>query len=242
MHRFIVELNGAQVVALSENEAKHAVKVLRLKPGDPVSLSDGQGKLFEGAIDDIREQQVTVRVLGAMEDNESPLTITLYQGLPKAEKMEFIVQKATELGVSRIVCVRMRRSVIKVGSQEAVKKSERYRRIAAEAVKQCGRAVVPVIEPAVTFAQAVEDMKNRQLMVMPWEEARGVNLTAVKRAHPDFRDIGILIGPEGGIDKSEAECVMQSGGHSVTLGPRILRTETAAVLSVGLIQQLWGDM
>ena len=242
MHRFVVNEINEDLVQLPPDEAAHAIRVLRLKVDDEVRLSDGAGRNFRACVEQIEGKAVYARILEAVDSLESPARITLYQGLPKAEKLEWIWQKATELGAARLVPVHMTRSVAKWGQGDTERKLQRLERIAMEAVKQCGRAAIPSIAPVMDFKGAMDDMRGRALIVMPWEEARGTHLKDVYAAHPDVRDIGILIGPEGGIDEAEAEAVCALGGAAVTLGPRILRCETAAISSIAMAQQLWGDL
>ena len=242
MHRFLAEKIEGGIALLPPEEARHALKVLRLKPGDAVAVSDGQGASWTGRIERLDAQQATIRLAGELEGGESPVAITLYQGLPKADKLELIAQKATELGVHRLGPVVMARSVARADAREAERKAERLRRIALEACKQCGRSRVPEIAPAIGFAEALNDMARRDLMLMPWEEARGARMADAFARRPDARDLGLLIGPEGGIERTEAERVLGFGGMAITLGPRILRCETAAIACAALLQQLWGDI
>ncbi len=241
MHRFYLPDAPAGEAcfecALSADEAQHAGRVLRLRTGDEVECFDGQGHAwrcalrFEGA-------RAAVRALEPLPSNESPVRITLYQGLPKLDKLDLIVQKATELGAWRVVPVGMARSVARVDGRDAERKRERWQRIAMEAAKQCGRARVPEVAVPMSFAQAASDMAGRELMLMPYELHQGRVLSAIA---PGARDIGILIGPEGGIAPEEAQAAQASGALPVTLGPRILRTETAAIAALAMAMLRFGD-
>ncbi|MEA4898742.1 16S rRNA (uracil(1498)-N(3))-methyltransferase [Bacillota bacterium Meth-B3] len=242
MHRFLLTKIEGDIALLPPEEARHALKVLRLSVGDEVAVSDGRGLSWIGRVEWLDAREARVRLAGELASGESPATITLYKGLPKADKLELIVQKAVELGVHRLVPVVMARSVSRPDAREAERKAERLRRIALEACKQCGRARVPEIAPAIGFAEALGDMARRELMLMPWEEARGARMRDAFAERPDARDLGLLIGPEGGIERAEAERVLAAGGIAITLGPRILRCETAAIACVALLQQLWGDI
>ena len=220
---------------LSPEDAKHASRVLRLKCGDEVRVVT-DGRRWNARILELTDKSGSVELLEELPSNESPLRITLYQGLPKAEKLEFLAQKLTELGVDRLVPVRMERSVAKA---EGDKRGDRLRKIAREAVKQCGRALPMDITAPMTWKEALSDMAQRGLMIVPWENASAVNMAALKAEYPEATDIGILIGPEGGIAEKEiAECA----AHAVTLGPRILRAETAAVTAAALAMAFWGDI
>jgi len=244
MHRFIIReglADGAEV-AFSQEEAAHAFKVLRLRAGEKVELSDGEGRLFSAELLMVEREQVTAKVEEELDGKEAPVRITLYQGYPKADKLELIVQKLTELGACRIVPVVMERSVAKPDPKDKGKRKERLQRIAQEAAKQCGRGMVPEVEEAITWKQAKARFEAHELTIMPWEDAKDVHLKDVHEQKPEIRDIAIVIGPEGGISEAEANEAMDKGAVCVTLGPRIMRTETAALASVTVAMNLWGDI
>lgn len=230
MHTFYVE-----GTSLSPEDAKHAFRVLRLKTGDEVTALTGDAR-WSARIAAISDKGGEVELLEELPSNESPLSLTLYQGLPKAEKLEFLAQKLTELGVKRLVPVHMEYSVAKA---EGDKRSDRLRKIAREAVKQCRRSETMEIASPLSWKDAVADMARRELMIVPWENAESLRMADLRRECPDAKDIGILIGPEGGI--SEAE-IAGCGARPVTLGPRILRAETASVTAAALAMAFWGDV
>ena len=223
--------------ALGAEESQHAGRVLRLRAGDEVECFDGRGNAWRCEIA-FSGQTAIVRAMEQRPSKESPIRVTLYQGLPKLDKFDLITQKATELGAYRIVPVNMARSVAKAEGKDAQKKRDRWQRIAMEAAKQCGRSLVPEVEMPMNFAKALEDMRARELMLMPYELHRGRGLNSIE---PGARDIGILIGPEGGIDAAEAEKAETAGALPVTLGPRILRTETAAIATIAMTMLRFGD-
>lgn len=220
---------------LSLEDARHAFRVLRLKPGDDV-IALSQGARWTARIAEISEKSGSVALMAELPGNESRAEITVYQGLPKAEKLELLAQKLTELGVSRLVPVRMARSVAKL---EGASRVERLSKIAREAVKQCGRARPMEILPPMEWGAALSDMKSRELMLAPWELSQPVRMADIHRQAPAAREIGILIGPEGGMEEAE---VRASGARQVSLGPRILRAETAALAAAALAMALWGDL
>ena len=220
---------------LSQEDAKHASRVLRLKVGEEVRVVTN-GARWNARLTELSDKSGKVELIEELPSNESPLRITLYQGLPKAEKLEFLAQKLTELGVARLVPVRMERSVAKA---EGDKRGDRLRKISREAVKQCGRALPMDVTAPMTWKEALADMAQRELMIVPWENAEATRMGDLKKAFPDAADIGILIGPEGGISENEIEACP---AKPVTLGPRILRAETAAVTSAALAMALWGDI
>ena len=237
MHRsaYTVHTFYVEELMLSQEDAKHASRVLRLKSGDEVCAVSG-GERWNARILELSDKSGKVELLEKLPSNESGLRITLYQGLPKAEKLEFLAQKLTELGVARLVPVRMERSVAKA---EGDKRGDRLRKISREAVKQCHRALPMDITAPMTWKEAMQDMEKRGLMIVPWENAEATRMADLKAKFPDVTDIGILIGPEGGISENEIEACP---AHPVTLGPRILRAETAAVTSAALAMALWGDI
>ena len=173
--------------ALGAEESQHAGRVLRLRAGDEVECFDGRGNAWRCEIA-FSGQTAIVRAMEQMPSNESPIRVTLYQGLPKLDKFDLITQKATELGAYRIVPVNMARSVAKAEGKDAQKKRDRWQRIAMEAAKQCGRSLVPEVEMPMNFAKALEDMRARELMLMPYELHRGRGLNSIE---PGARDIGI---------------------------------------------------
>lgn len=238
MHSFYVGANGE----ISREEAKHACRVLRLRAGEKIEALDGKGGRFLAQIAQLNDAGGMVEILEKLPSNESRLHLTVYQGIPKADKLELLAQKLTELGVARLVPVRMERSVVKVDAREAEKRTQRLERIAQEAVKQCGRALPMEICNAMDFSQALKDLQSCECAMVPWEEASGTRIRDVFAARPGALRLGIVIGPEGGISQNEMERMQQTGALPVTLGPRILRTETAAIAASALCMAMWGDM
>lgn len=242
MHSFYIESPADGVAALPPEEAKHALKVLRLGPGDEVCAMDGVGGRWRGEIIKASGGCVTVRLTEALPDNEAPVRLTVYEGLPKADKLDFIAQKLTELGAAALVPVKMERCVVKLDGKDGEKRRERLSKIAREAAKQCRRARPLEVAAPMGWKDALAAMARHDLLLIPWEDAAGTRLSDVQRQFPDARNIGIVVGPEGGIAPEEIEAMRAAGGRTVTLGPRILRTETAAVVSAALAMQLWGDI
>ena len=210
---------------LSPEDARHAAKVLRLRPGDEIVALDGKGGRSRARL----KEDGSVELLETLPSNEPRLRLTVYQGVPKADKLELLAQKLTELGVTRLVPVEMERSV------RHFEKVERLRKIAREAAKQCRRALPMEITEPMPWPKAVLDMRARERLVAPWEEASDGRLTAL----PPCNDIGLLIGPEGGISARE---IAESGARTVTLGARILRTETAALAATAIIMAIMGEI
>ena len=242
MHSFYIESPQNGVADLPSEEAKHALRVLRLRPGDAVCAMDGAGLRWRGELAQADGGAVRVRLLEALPDNEPPARVTVYQGIPKADKLDFIAQKLTELGAAALIPVRMSRCVVKLDAKDGEKRRERLEKIAREAAKQCGRA--RPLQPSVPmdWREALLAMARHDALLIPWEEASGARLKDAFEANRDARDIGVVIGPEGGMSKDEVEAMIAAGGRCVTLGPRILRAETAAVVAAALTMQLWGDL
>lgn len=242
MNSFYIENDGGEIVRLSAEDARHASRVLRLRPGEEVFVVDASGRRFAATMETVSEAECTVRLGVELPDNEPPVKITLYQGLPKADKLDMITQKLTELGAGCIAPVKMERCVVKLDGKDAKKRCERLSKIAREASKQCKRAKAPEVLEPMTFKQLREHMERHDLLLTPWEDASGYNLKAAYAEFPDAKDIGIVIGPEGGMSEAEVRFLEETGAKTVTLGPRILRTETAAVAACAMAMMLWGDL
>ena len=230
------------IVPLPKDEAKHALKVLRMTVGEELCALDGRGGRFAAVLESIHGDCAEVRITEQLPSNEPGVKVTLYQGLPKADKLDFIVQKLTELGAACVVPVKMERCVVKSDAKDGKKRQERLQRIACEAVKQCRRACEPEVTEPMTWKQCFEKMKQHDLVLVPWEDAEGYNLKRAFADAPEAKDIGIVVGPEGGMSAAEVDALTEQGAKIVTLGPRILRAETAAVASVTMAMTLWGDL
>ena len=213
------------------------LKSLRMKAGDPVQMIAAE-RLYEGIIANVADGTVRVRVDRELPSPEPVVKVTLLQGLPKADKLEWIVQKATELGVYQVIPVEMARSVARISDKED-KKRERLARIALEAAKQAGRAHMPQVLPAVRLKDAMGLLQGT--VYVAWEEADTLRLSeAVLIDRP--REITVVIGPEGGITAEEIAQLKQAGAKPVTLGRRILRTETAGLCALAVTMAALGEM
>ena len=243
MHRFYAGFNtGPETeVVLSEEDARHAFTVLRMKPGQHAEIiRDGQR--WEAEITVSAPHNVRLRLQSLLPSTEPSLSVTLYQGLPKADKMDFIVQKAAELGVKRIVPVMMSRCVSKPDAKDFDRKLIRWNKIAREAGKQSGRCEIPVVDGPCTLTALPVDALIPETNIVPWEEAALFGPLALHTAYPALSSLGILIGPEGGIDRKEIQFLQSVGFIPFTLGKRILRTETAGLAAVASIMGLYGEM
>lgn len=226
------------VVEITGDEANHMIKVLRMKEGESLTLFDGDGNCADGIIEKIDGKTVSVKIAERYPSETEPnLKVTLFQGVPKNPKMDLIIQKATELGVVRIVPVNTKRIVAKIDKDAKI---ERLQRIAFEAAKQCGRAYVPQVDAPVSFEKALEMMSECDAAIIPYECEKDGKLDS---ALPEgIKSVGIMIGPEGGFDPIEVEMAEKSGAKRVTLGKRILRTETAGLIASALCLYIAGDM
>jgi 16S rRNA (uracil1498-N3)-methyltransferase len=241
MHRCFLDAAAppavGEAVALSPQESGHILKSLRMKTGDPVQLIAAE-RLFLAVIASVDHDTVRVKITDEQPSPEPGVRITLVQGLPKAEKMEWIVQKATELGAYSVLPVEMARSVARIGDKEE-KKRERLERIAMEAAKQAGRAHVPELLPALRFSDALKQLKGA--VYAAWEEEGALRLSeAVRRDQP--KELTLVIGPEGGIVPEEIESLRAIGAQTVTLGRRTLRTETAGLCALAVAMAALGEM
>ena len=242
MHRFYADDTPAAdgLVRLGEEDAHHASRVLRMKPGDAAEVFM-HGKRFFAEIASM-EGAVTLRLLDELPSTEARLRVTLYQGLPKAEKMELIVQKAVELGAAAVVPVSMSRCVVQLNQKDGAKKQERWQRIAREACKQSGRCLQMQVEAPISFKELVRRLPGHEAAIVPWEDARGYSLPRLREELPDLRELAVVIGPEGGMSEEEVAQMRSAGCRPVTLGPRILRTETAGLAALSALFCLYGDM
>ena len=243
MHRFYAEgeVSPQGAALLSAEDARHAIRVLRMQPGDKAELFAG-GRRYAAEIAAMGGESVACRVLAELPSTEARLRITLYQGLPKADKMELIIQKAVELGTERIVPVAMSRCVVQLNARDGAKKQERWQKIAREACKQSGRCMLPQVDAPISLRQLTERLKEHDGAIVPWEDAQGYSLTAFRREHPEITSLAVVIGPEGGMSPEEVAAMQQAGCRSVTLGPRILRTETAGLCALSALMCLYGEM
>jgi len=240
--------DGAAVV-LSPEESRHLREVLRLRPGDEAFVFDGEGREFACVVEEAggrgsREARLAVRGEAEPLRPESPLELTLAAGLLKGEKFDLVVQKATELGVARVVAVLTKRADVRLRDErDAAARLERWRRLALEAAKQSGRARLPAIEPPAAFNDFVSRHAPAGALRLLFAERGGRGLDAtIKEMPPMPSSACALIGPEGGWDDAELEEARRRGWLLVTLGGRTLRAETAALTVAALLQHRFGDL
>ena len=224
--------------SLSGTDFKHIVKVLRMKEGDALTLFDGNSLEYDGRISHVGSREVVVNILSSRSVvTDSPLRITLMQGLPKSDKMDYIVEKATELGVHAIVPVITERSQVRTAD-----KKRRWERIAVEASKQCGRTKPPAIENTLNFDEAIKYKDNDGLGLILHVGSQVSLKDFLKYPLQHTKNIIVLIGPEGGFSENEVLLATEMGFTSLGLGPRTLRTETAGIAVLSIIQFQHGDL
>lgn len=238
MYQFFVENSqiGDTHIEIVGEDVNHIGNVLRMKSGEQIRISDQQGEDYFCEVETIEKEKVTARILYKdHESKELPVKIYLFQGLPKGDKMELIIQKAVELGVYEIIPVAMRNCVVKLDEKKAVGKLKRWQAIAESAAKQAKRSIIPNIHPVMPFAQAAEYAKELDVRLLPYENERGMEHT--RQVIGNLKKEGTLavfIGPEGGFDAREIEAVREDM-ELLSLGNRILRTETAGMTMLSIL-------
>jgi len=226
---------GAQF-ALAPEAAQHVAKSLRLKAGDAITVFDGRGGEYDATLQRVDKDRVDVKV-GAFRgaEREATIAVGLVQGLPEADKMDWIIQKATELGVAWIQPVACDRSVVRLVGERAARREAHWRRVAIAAAEQCGRTRVPDVRPTLGFMSWIAEPAE----IPRWVLAPQAPPLAARAAAPSPMEL--VIGPEGGLSERERELGADRGFEAVSLGPRILRTETAPLAALAAIHALWGD-
>lgn len=250
MHKFFTEscnINETEGKIIGD-DVKHIYKVLRLNEGEKVILNNCEGTEYLGEIDSISKTEVIIKIIEKLDiNNESKIKVHLFQGLPKGQKMDLIVQKGTELGISEFIPTITSRVDVKLKGE--FKKLDRLNRIALEASKQSKRSIIPNVREVIDFNQALSEMNEMDLVLIPYENAEDFGIKSLinklKNDNTDLDNIinvGILIGPEGGFEEDEINLLKEQGAYIVTLGKRILRTETAGFTATALIQYELGDI
>jgi 16S rRNA (uracil1498-N3)-methyltransferase len=245
MPRFFVksqEIENEKIM-ISGEDFNHIKNVLRLRQGDSLVISDGNCTDYGVVIDSYSSNYLVTRIVDRYKNsNESEIDITLFQGVPKSDKMDMIIQKSVELGVKRIVPVFTERTVVKINSEKDIRnKITRWQRIAIEASKQCNRGIMPTVEVPIAFYDSVTKLNQSDLNLIPYEKEAGNKLKYVLKGN-GAKTISVMIGPEGGFSNNEVELAVENDFLPVTLGPRILRTETAGLLALSIIMYELGDI
>jgi 16S rRNA (uracil1498-N3)-methyltransferase len=250
MHKFFIEPHNITEMEgkIIGDDVKHIYKVLRLSEGEEVVLNNCEGVEYLGEIKNITKNEVIVSIIKKLDiNNESAVKVYLYQGLPKGQKMDLIVQKGTELGVVEFIPTITARVDVKLKGE--FKKLDRLNRIALEASKQSKRSVIPQVKEVIDFDEALSQLKEIDLVIIPYENAEDFGIKSLinhlKNENKDLnkiKNVGVLIGPEGGFEEKEINSLKEQGFYIVTLGNRILRTETAGFTATALIQYELGDL
>ena len=244
MQRFFVEPHQideeAHQIHITGSDVNHISNVLRMKTGEELWISDGSKYEYRCTIESFEPDEVLLHIVYSQEpEYELPCRIYLFQGLPKADKMELIIQKAVELGAYEIIPVETKRCVVKLDGRKSAKKTARWQQIAESAAKQSKRMLIPNVHEVLTFREALKYAESMDIRLVPYELARGMQETKeILGAIEPGQSVGIFIGPEGGFEEKEIEAAIEGGAKPITLGRRILRTETAglAILSVLMFQ------
>ncbi len=246
MDRFFTpksNINLEQNTCIIEGEdVKHISRVLRCKENDKLEVCDMDNNEYICEIREINKDNILLDIIEKVNiKRESSLKVKLYQGMPKGTKMELILQKLTEIGVDEIVLVQTKRSVTKIDNKKEDKKIERWERIIYEAAKQSKRGKIPTLRGVLSFKEALKDMENNDLNLCPYENERTIS---IKECLKDVNasTIGIFVGPEGGFEEDEIEKIQDMDGKVVSLGPRILRTETASVVASSIVLYELSDL
>lgn len=236
MPKFFVEEVKNNCYILGGEEAKHIIKSLRMKVGENLTLCDNCCIDHFCKIEKIQNDEVFLQIISSEKSkSEPPTKISLYQGIPKADKMDLIVQKCVETGVFEIIPVFMNRCISLPDEKSMKKKTERWNKISKEAAKQSGRGLIPSVLPALSFKDAVQRAKKTDQLIAFFENG---GEPIKKTFSPDSRTVSLFIGPEGGFEQSEIDFIIKNNGFVSTLGPRILRTETAAIVATALISEM----
>lgn len=232
MYHFFVseeQINGENAY-IEGSDVNHIANVLRMKPGEELLISVRGDWDYLCKIVDIETDRVNLKVLESMEQRELPVNITLLQGIPKSDKLEMIIQKAVELGVSEIIPVKTKRVVVKIDEKKVDTKVNRWNAIAESAAKQSKRSIIPKVYEPMSIDNALEIVKDFGVKLIPYENADGIDKTRKILDNMDkTKNIAVFIGPEGGFEESEVDRIKNFGFEVITLGKRILRTETAGL-------------
>lgn len=245
MNRFKITELGKEVFWLRDSERDHLVRVLRLKPGDlVVGFDNNTGLEYTSVIVKIEDKSVTCRILSTDHpDVEAHTSVYLVAGLSKGEKMEWVIQKGTELGMAGLIPLRTKRSVMHLEGSKAQERVARWQKIASEAAKQSHRVHEPRIFEICDWADLAEQLPPNTQWLIPYEEEKTQRLASVLDRLDSTCPLAIIIGPEGGFEQSEVALAQEKlGAHSVSLGPRILRAETAALAALTMVLAQYGDL
>ena len=239
MPRFFVKSDQItdQTIRIDGSDVNHIKNVLRLSSGDDISVSDGEGTDYHCRITDIKKDMILLEIMNSWKSySELPVKLYLFQAMPKSDKMDLIVQKAVELGVYEIVPVYTEYTVVKLTPDKEKKRRGRWQTISESAAKQAGRGMIPGIADFITFDEAVKRAGELDRILLPYEKAEGMDAArSIVGSLDGAKSIGIFIGPEGGFSRAEVDMAVQEGAEVISLGKRILRTETAGLAALSIL-------
>lgn len=242
MRRFFIEQPVSAAFAITGPDARHIAKVLRLQAGTELDIVGSDGRAARAAIESVDLQRIELKFVDWLEENKEPaIRVCLAQGLAKGDKMDFIIQKAVELGVSSIIPLETERCVVKYEGRKRQDRVERWQSIAAAAAKQCRRSLVPQVEDIRSLKSLLADLPPETAAIMLYEAENKQGLKDMLQKHA-VKDYLLLIGPEGGFSEAEASICRESGVLMAQMGPRILRTETAAAAVLAVLMYEHGDL
>lgn len=245
MRKFFAETIDEQqkIAALPAAASAHIVRVLRMKSGDELLLLDGKGSAWRAVLTTVTVEECCAQLVESVPlESEPRLRVTLYQGLPKGDKLDDIVRGCTEVGVQAVVPFVSERTVVRPDEKSAKRRVQRCQTIALSAAEQSGRGIIPQIGMPLSFASLVDACSRHECVLLAWEEEKACSLREAAQRLGAVRDVALVIGPEGGITPKEAEKLRAAGAVCVTLGPRILRTETAGTAALAALLCVCGDM
>ena len=242
MHRFFVEPSQIREkeIVITGPDVNHIRNVLRMRGGEELLAADGQGSEYRCILRELQDSEIRAEICRKLSGSaELPSRITLFQGLPKSDKMDLIIQKCVELGVFRIVPVTTKRTVVKLDAKKEESRRKRWTAVSESAAKQSGRGIIPEISGVRGFKEAVEEAGELDVCLIPYEKAEDMARTReILSGIPAGASIGVFIGPEGGFEEEEVREAMEAGARPITLGRRILRTETAGMAVLAMLGYL----
>ena len=242
MHRFFVEPSqiGEKEIVITGPDVNHIRNVLRMRAGEELLAADGQGSEYRCILRELQDSEIRAEICRKLSGSaELPSRITLFQGLPKSDKMDLIIQKCVELGVFRIVPVTTKRTVVKLDAKKEESRRKRWTAVSESAAKQSGRGIIPEISGVQSFREAMEEAGELDVCLIPYEKAENMARTReILSGIPAGASIGVFIGPEGGFEEEEVREAMEAGARPITLGRRILRTETAGMAVLAMLGYL----
>jgi 16S rRNA (uracil1498-N3)-methyltransferase len=246
LRRFFVDtiIPTTGVVSITGKEARHISRVLRMKNGDTLVIMDGKGNLFDATLEESHYKEVKVRINKSIPPPpSSPIEISLGQALIKSQAMDYLIQKTTELGINSIRLFYSERTVIKLKPGRLRNKMDRWTEIMKSACRQCGRALLPALDPPLPFEEIIKDAPGENtLKILLWENEDKSDLKKALRSLSPVPRVLTLVGPEGGFTENEVNLARDAGFQIISLGHRILRTETAAISLISIVQYEWGDL